>query len=111
MKLSAIKNSSWTTVLALMGAFICVLLGLHRFLDRPEAMDAWIDPEIQGHERDVMREVLRSLPISGRDHVSYVDKDNNAYSNRVNERPVIAKPAGNGRYTYDGKEFFALPPH
>jgi hypothetical protein len=89
-------------------AVIYFLLGLHRFSDRPEPMDTWIDSEIQGHEREVMREVLKTLPVGGYENVTYLDKDRKIYSNRVNGRGVIARPVGNGLYTYDSKEFFPL---
>jgi hypothetical protein len=45
-------------------------------------VDANIDASIVGHDRDVIRSYMLSLPKWAREHVTYVDKDGRVYANR-----------------------------
>jgi hypothetical protein len=47
------------------------------------AMDAYIDPEIQGKEREVMREILNALPENARADVVHLNDDGTLYTNRI----------------------------
>ena len=75
-----------------------------------ENVDQWIDPEIQGHEREVMREVLRDFSPQDREKVSFMDDDGTIYCNRVNGRALPVVYVGDGVYTSDYVNFFAKPP-
>jgi hypothetical protein len=58
-------------------------------------MDKWIDPAIQGYERDVMRQVLTGLAPEDRRNVTYTDIKGNEFVNRPELRnaTVIYRPS------------------
>jgi hypothetical protein len=73
-----------------------------------EDVEQWIDPAIQGHEREVMREIIRLHPVDARENVTYIAADGTVYGSNLQSKNVqTAVPAGNGLYTYDGIESFA----
>jgi hypothetical protein len=73
-----------------------------------EDVEQWIAPEIQGHERDVMREIIRLHPVDARENVTYIAADGTVYGSNLQSKNVqTAVPAGNGLYTYDGIESFS----
>jgi hypothetical protein len=74
-----------------------------------EDVERWIAPEIQGHEREVMRGIIRSHPLDQRENVTYIDANGKVYGNNAQSKSVqVGKPVGNGLYTYDGVENFPL---
>ncbi|MGC4043374.1 MAG: hypothetical protein QM758_06185 [Armatimonas sp.] len=49
-------------------------------------------------------------PEKERDNVTFVDEKGHVYGNtRLARQAQIARPLGNGLYTYDGTDRFALP--
>ncbi len=72
-----------------------------------EDVESYIDPAIQGEEREVMRDIIRKLPISSRDNVTYVGEQGQVFGNKPSMKQVdTAISLGNGAYTYDGIEIF-----
>jgi hypothetical protein len=67
------------------------------------AMDAYIDPEIQGKEREVMREILNALPENARADVVHLNDDGTLYTNRVANKGKgkVIKKEGNSNVWMD----------
>jgi hypothetical protein len=76
-------------------------------IDPLEDVESYIDPAIQGEEREVMRDIIRKLPVNQRDNVTYVGEQGRVYGNKPSMKQVdTANSLGNGAYTYDGIEVF-----
>jgi hypothetical protein len=73
----------------LFGLFLMFVLLLSSCSKSPDltldlsAMDAYIDPEIQGKEREAMREILNALPENARADVVHLNDDGTLYTNRI----------------------------
>lgn len=70
-----------------------------------------IDPEIQGLERQVIAEYMRTLPPEDWENVTYI-KDGKIYVNRVRLKGLleVAEPLGDGLYKTESGRIFAAPP-
>jgi hypothetical protein len=110
-------NIAFGLSVAILLVVTCLIFRVPKLQSRPfwgikfpvEDLDRWIAPSIQGHEREVMRKVIRDLPIDRRENVTYVDDKGNIYGNNLASKKIqVAKPVGNGLYTYDGSEVFPL---
>lgn len=76
-------------------------------------MDKWIDPAIQGHEREVMRQVLLGLEPEDRANVSYLAEDGKIYVNHpdLREDASVYKPisADSNIFSNTSGKFVAFP--
>ncbi len=80
----------------------------------PDSTDAniIIDDSIQGYDRDVILNVMRTLDLDARDNVTYVDAKGKVYANKPEllKSVIKLKDVGNNLYeTPDGSEKFAVP--
>ncbi|MEX1029872.1 MAG: hypothetical protein WDZ91_07480 [Paenibacillaceae bacterium] len=75
-------------------------------------VNIFIDSSIQGHDREVILDVMRTLDPADRENVTYRDANGKYYANKpvLMEGIVELKNVGDNLYeTPDGQERFALP--
>ena len=78
-------------------------------------MDQWIDPAIQGKEREIIRREIANVPAEERENFTFVDLDQSVYVNRPEIRGDLEwlHPVGDTGVYVDSagnKSFFAAPP-
>jgi hypothetical protein len=74
-------------------------------------MNAWIDPSIQGQERTIIANALRTLPETWRDNVVLLSEDGNYYVNKLSLRGAFKKatPVSEGLYAMEDGTLLVAP--
>lgn len=111
------KNFRQARIWALFGA-LALLLGSCSQEPDPGAIPAeinrLIDPEIQGRDRQVIAEVMATLPPEERERVIYQDADGNVYVNRARDlhykEPEVWTKIGENDLVNQKGERLRIPP-